>query len=123
MTLPTPVRALIPLGGAAIVLLVPMEIESHGRRALAIAVAMVLAWVVECVHPALVGFIGAFAFRAAAGVEFETAFAGFSATTPWFLYGALMMLKAAEESGVVNRFGGITPKAFTGPIWPASIAL
>ena len=63
-------RGFVPVLGALGVLLAPIEMEGHARSALAIAVAMILAWVVEFLHPGLVGFIGSFLFVATGEVEF-----------------------------------------------------
>jgi hypothetical protein len=123
MSSPTLLKVLAPLAGAAAVLLAPVAIAGHARSTLAIAVAMILAWMVESLHPAIVGFVGAFLFRATGDVEFETAFGGFGTPTPWFLYAALMLLNAADESGFGARLGAISPSVLTRSIWAASLTL
>ena len=57
-------RALVPAAGVMAALLAPIQMDAHARSALAIAVAMVLCWLVDILHPAIVGFTGAFLFRA-----------------------------------------------------------
>jgi hypothetical protein len=103
-------RAAAPIAGAVGVLLAPIEMEGHARSALAIAVAMIVAWLVEFLHPGLVGFIGSFLFVATGDVEFETAFAGFATPTPWFLYGTLLLVTAATGAGVIDWLRARSPE-------------
>jgi len=116
-------RPIAPLAAAAAVLLTPVDVDHHARIALAITVAMIVAWMVECLHPALVGFIGSFLFVAAGGVEFETAFGGFATATPWFLYGALLLFNAADRAGVIERLATHTPRLLARSFRLASVAL
>ena len=116
-------RALVPVVGAAAVLLAPIEMDGHARSALAIAVAMVLCWVADVLHPAIVGFIGCFLFRATGDVEFGTAFGGFGTTTPWFLYGALLLFSAADRSGLIGWLGAHTPRPLLWSPMTAGLAL
>jgi hypothetical protein len=117
------VRALVPVAGAVIVLLMPLHMEGHARSALAIATAMILCWLVEVLHPAIAGFIGCFLFRAAADVDFEGAFAGFGTETPWFVYGALLLVGAANQSGLIRWLTARTPRAFVGSLLMPAIVL
>ena len=109
MSLPILISRLAPLVGAVAVMAAPVEATGHARPLLAVAVAMVLAWLFETLHPAIVGFIGVFLFCATAGLEFDEAFAGFGTTAPWFLYGVLMVHAAAESGGVLRWLGRATP--------------
>jgi hypothetical protein len=90
---------------------------------LAIATAMIGCWMFGVLHPALVGFIGCFLFRAISGVEFEGAFAGFGTETPWFFYGALLLSIAAERSGVIDAVRAATPRRLTESMVVSAIAL
>lgn len=116
-------RALVPVVGAAAVLLAPIEMDGHARSALAIAVAMVLCWVADVLHPAIVGFVGCFLFRATGDVEFGTAFGGFGTTTPWFLYGTLLLFSAADRSGLIGWLGAHTPRPLLRSPLTAGLAL
>lgn len=116
-------RAAVPAVGALVVLLAPVEMEGHARTALAIAVAMILAWLVEFLHPGMVGFIGSFLFVATGGVEFEHAFAGFATTTPWFFYGALLMFSAAQRGGLIGALRRASPAFLTRSTTAASVVL
>lgn len=117
------VRAGVPIVGAAVVAMAPIEMDGHARSALAIAVAMVLCWITDVLHPAIVGFVGCFLFRATGDVEFDKAFAGFGTTTPWFLYGALLLFNAAERSGLIQWLGAHTPRAVVRSSITAGLAL
>jgi hypothetical protein len=90
---------------------------------LVIAVAMVACWLLGILHPAMIGFIGSFLF-AASGVDFDTAFHGFGTEMPWFLYGALLLVGAAERSGLVQWLAARTPRAFLRtPLAPAVVLI
>jgi len=57
---------------------------------------------------AIVTFMGGcYLFWALKIVRFETAFAGFTDNTPWFLFGAMLMGVAAALSGLARRIGFI----------------
>jgi hypothetical protein len=108
-----PVLILLTLLGPVAVFALPLDLEPAARRALAIAVWMVLAWLVDVLHPAIVGFAGCFLFVVSRAAEFDVAFGGFGTATPWFLYGALMLLVAAQSSGAVWRFAAWIPSGVT----------
>lgn len=117
------IRRLLPVVGALAVMAAPVEATGHAKPALAVSVAMVLAWLFESLHPSIVGFIGAFLFCAAAGLEFEEAFAGFGTPAPWLLYGVLMLHTSAAAGGLVRWIGTVTPQAIAGRPLPAAIVL
>ncbi len=116
-------RALVPVVGAAAVVFAPIEMDGHTRSAMAISVAMVLCWVTEVLHSAIVAFVGCFLFRATGDVEFDKAFGGFGTTTPWFLYGALLLFGAAERSGLIQWLGAHTPRPILRSTLTAGLAL
>ena len=116
-------RAAVPVLAAVGVLLAPMEMEGHARSALAIAVAMIAAWLVEFLHPGIVGFIGSFLFVATGDVEFDTAFAGFATPTPWFFYGVLLLYTAADRGGVIEWLRTWSPGVVKRSVIAASIAV
>ncbi|MGH9384746.1 MAG: hypothetical protein ACRD2N_10715 [Vicinamibacterales bacterium] len=117
------VRLSVPAAGVLLVMLVPAAIEAHARYALAITVGMVLCWIVDALHPAIVGVVGCFLFRATGVAEFETAFAGFGSATPWLLYGALALFSAADRGGVIAVIGAHSPTRLTQSLVVSSIAL
>jgi hypothetical protein len=111
---------LLPILAAAAVFALPLEIEPAGRRALAIATWMVLSWILEPLHPAVVGFAGCFLFVVSQCAEFDVAFGGFRSATPWFLYGALMLIVAAQTTGAVRRLAAFVPSGVTTSFLAAS---
>jgi hypothetical protein len=116
-------RGAVPVLAAIGVLLAPIEMEGHARSALAIATAMIAAWLVEFLHPGMVGFIGSFLFVATGDVEFETAFAGFATPTPWFFYGVLLLYLAASRGGLTDLLRAWSPDALKRSVIAASIGV
>ena len=90
---------------------------------LTIASGMIVCWMFGVLHPALIGFIGCFLFRAIGGVEFEEAFAGFGTELPWFFYGVLLLSLAADRSGVIAAVRAASPRALRGSIVIAALVL
>lgn len=101
------VRALALLAVAAAAALglwlLPLGLEPTAQHALAISTFMVAAWILNAVDHAVVGFLGCYAFWALGVVRFQTAFAGFAESTPWFLFGALLFGVMATKSGLAKR--------------------
>jgi hypothetical protein len=89
----------------------------------AIASGMIACWMLGVLHPALVGFIGCFLFRAIGGVEFEDAFAGFGTELPWFFYGVLLVSLAADRSGVIGAVRAASPRALRESTVAAAVLL
>jgi sodium-dependent dicarboxylate transporter 2/3/5 len=81
----------------------PVPADATTRHALAIAVFMVLAWITEPVDHAISGLIGCFLFWALDVVRFGVAFSGFADSTPWFLFGAMLIGAMAVKSGLARR--------------------
>ena len=117
------VGLVVPVVGALLVMLAPAAIEADARYALAITVWMVLCWIVDGLHPALVGFLGCFLFRAIGVTEFETAFSGFGLSTPWLLYGVLALFAAADRAGVLAFIGTHSPHFLTRSVAASAITL
>jgi hypothetical protein len=113
----------VPLAAAVLAHALPHDVEPEARRALAIATWMVLSWLFEALHPMLVGFGGCFLFFATGATEFDRAFAGFATETPWFLYGALILVGAAVRTGLVRRVAGSVPAALGGSFVAAAVTL
>ena len=90
---------------------------------LTIASGMIGCWMFGVLHPALVGFIGCFLFRAIGGVEFEEAFAGFGTELPWFFYGVLLLSLAADRSGVIAAVRAVSPRALRESMAAAALVL
>lgn len=89
--------------GAALVWWLPVGLEPAVQRALAITTFMILGWITHAHDHAVIGLIGCYAFWVAGVASFQTAFAGFAETTPWFLFGALLFGSMATKSGLARR--------------------
>ena len=85
----------------------PLALAPNIKHALAIVTLMIVYWVFEPIEHGLTGLLGCYLFWALGIVKFETAFAGFADSTPWFLFGAMLMGEAAARSGVAVRLGFI----------------
>ena len=83
----------------------PLGLEPLPQHALAIVAFMVVYWVAEPMDHGITGLAGCFLFWALDIVDFEVAFSGFADSTPWFLYGAMLIGEAAARSGVARRIG------------------
>ncbi|HET7747317.1 MAG TPA: SLC13 family permease, partial [Vicinamibacteria bacterium] len=90
----------------------PMHADPAAHKALAIAAFMIVLFATEAVDHAVAGFFGVFLFWALKVVPFDEAFSGFSAETPWFLMGAMLLGSVAEKSGLARRLAyWVTAKA------------
>jgi solute carrier family 13 (sodium-dependent dicarboxylate transporter), member 2/3/5 len=102
----------------------PLPLEPATKHGLAIAAFMVLAWITEVVDHAISGLIGCFLFWALDIVRFNVAFSGFADSTPWFLFGALLIGAMTVKSGlgrrlaylVMARIGATYPRILLGLI-------
>jgi solute carrier family 13 (sodium-dependent dicarboxylate transporter), member 2/3/5 len=81
----------------------PLQLDVRAQHALAIACAAIVAWITHAIDLALTGLMACFLFWAAGVVRFETAFEGFSNSTPWFLFGAILFGVMATKSGLAKR--------------------
>src|SRR5579864_2898749 len=90
-------------------------------HALAITAFMVVYWIFEPIDHGITGLIGCYLFWALGVANFETAFSGFADSTPWFLFGAILLGEAASRSGLANRVGTMV-MAFAGTSY-ASVLL
>src|SRR2546430_5849180 len=81
----------------------PLKLEPHAQHALAIAIGAIIAWTTHAFDLALVGLMACYLFWALGVAKFEVAFSGFSNTTPWFLFGAMLFGMMATKSGLARR--------------------
>ncbi|HKQ73735.1 MAG TPA: SLC13 family permease [Blastocatellia bacterium] len=81
----------------------PLELELTAKRALAIALFIIIAWITEALDHALAGLIGCYLFWALGVVKFNVAFSGFANDTAWFLFGAVLFGAMATKSGLARR--------------------
>lgn len=83
----------------------PLHLEPAAQRVLAIVIFMVVYWITEPIDHGVTALFGCFLFWALRIVKFDVAFSGFADSTPWFLFGAMLMGEAASLSGVARRIG------------------
>jgi len=81
----------------------PWGLASHAQHALALMSFVLLGWMTHVLEPAITGLIGIYLAWALGVVPFPVAFAGFSNTTPWFLFGAMLFGMMATKSGLARR--------------------
>ncbi|PYS02582.1 MAG: hypothetical protein DMG12_13680 [Acidobacteria bacterium] len=93
-----------PLVGLAL-WFIPMQVEPVAHHTLAIVAFMIVYWITEPIDHGVTAMIGCFLFWALHIADFETAFAGFADSAPWFLFGAMLMGEAAAQSGLAKRIG------------------
>src|SRR5438093_12697563 len=93
-----------PLAGLAL-WLAPIQLEPVAHQTLAIVAFMIVYWITEPIDHGITAMIGCFLFWALHIADFETAFAGFANSSPWFLFGAMLMGEADSRSGLARRIG------------------
>jgi anion transporter len=93
-----------PVAGI-VVWLLPLGLEPTIQKVFAVVTFMVIYWISEPVEHAVTALIGCYLFWALEVVKPAVAFSGFASTTPWFLFGALLMGEAASRTGLSKRFG------------------
>jgi len=81
----------------------PLPLDAAPKHALAVASFMLICWMTQALDHALAGLIGCYLFWALGVARFGTAFAGFSSTTPWFLFGAILFGMMATKTGLARR--------------------
>ncbi len=85
----------------------PTTLTPVAQHALAIAAGVIIAWITHAYDHALSGLMGCFLFWTLGVSKFDVAFSGFSNTTPWFLFGAILFGMMATKSGVARRLACI----------------
>src|SRR5436309_392120 len=93
-----------PLAGLAL-WFAPIQLEPAAHQTLAIVAFITVNWITEPIDHGVTAMIGCFLFWALHIADFETAFAGFADSAPWFLFGAMLMGEAAAQSGLAKRIG------------------
>lgn len=85
----------------------PLAIDDTARQALSIVALMIVFWIFEPIDHGITALLGCYLFWALKITKFSVAFSGFADSTPWFLFGALIMGEASAESGLATRIGYI----------------
>jgi anion transporter len=81
----------------------PLGIDPRMQKALAITAFMIGSWMTHAQDVAISGLMGLYLFWVTGVVPFGEAFHGFSTTTPWFLFGAILFGTVATKSGLARR--------------------
>jgi anion transporter len=85
--------------------LIPLELDPAAHKALSIVLFMIIYWIMEPMDHAMTALIGSYLFWALGVAKFSVAFGGFTSTTPWFLFGGLLIGEAATRTGLAQRLG------------------
>jgi anion transporter len=83
----------------------PLDLPPAAHKAVAIASFMLVYWVTEPIEYGLTALLGCYLFWALQVTPFAVAFSGFTTSTPWFVFGALLMGEAASRTGLARRLG------------------
>ena len=83
----------------------PLEVEPAAHTAFAISALILVYWIMEPVTHAITALLGCFLFWALQVTSFSVAFSGFTQTTPWFIFGALLIGQATLRTGLAKRLG------------------
>jgi sodium-dependent dicarboxylate transporter 2/3/5 len=85
----------------------PLPLQLNAKHALAIVGLMVVYWALEPIDHGVTALLGCYLFWALGIAKFDTAFSGFADSTPWFLFGAMIIGEAAARTGLASRIGYI----------------
>jgi anion transporter len=96
---------------ALLIWFVHLPLEATHRHVLAIVAFMIVYWVAEPIDHGVTALIGCYVFWALHIVNFSVAFSGFTDSTPWFLFGAVLMGEAVARCGLARRIGFIVMHA------------
>lgn len=81
----------------------PIGLEPHAQHAMALMLFVLIGWMTNVMEPAITGLIGIYLSWALGVVKFDVAFSGFTDTTPWFLFGAMLFGMMANKAGLARR--------------------
>jgi solute carrier family 13 (sodium-dependent dicarboxylate transporter), member 2/3/5 len=95
----------------AVIWWLPLGLAPEIQHALAISTFMIAGWISHAHDHAVIGFMGCYGFWALGVERFQVAFAGFSESTPWFLFGALLFGSMATKSGLARRLAYVVMRA------------
>jgi sodium-dependent dicarboxylate transporter 2/3/5 len=97
--------------GCTVFWFLPLHIDPRAHHALAIAVFMIVAWMIQALDHGITGIIGCFLFWMLGIARFETAFSGFADSSAWFLFGAVCFGLMAGKSGLARRLAYLVMRA------------
>ena len=85
----------------------PITNEAAAHHAIAIIAFMIVYWIFEPIDYGITALAGCYLFWALHVVSFATAFSGFADSTPWYMFGAMLLGEAVVRSGLGLRLGYI----------------
>jgi di/tricarboxylate transporter len=80
----------------------PLGLVPRAQATCAIVAFMLVYWMTEPIEHGITALIGCYVFWALQVVPFPMAFSGFVSTSPWFVFGALLMGEAVARTGLAN---------------------
>jgi solute carrier family 13 (sodium-dependent dicarboxylate transporter), member 2/3/5 len=83
----------------------PLGLAPLAQATFAIVAFMLVYWLTEPIEHGITALIGCYLFWAFEVVTFPVAFSGFVSTSPWFVFGALLMGEAVSRTGLAKRIG------------------
>ena len=86
-----------------LVWVLPLPFEPLVQKTLAVTVTMMLLFILEPIPLAISGLLGCLGFLLLASQPFGQAFNGFSQTTTWYIFGALLLGSTITKSGLAVR--------------------
>src|SRR5438034_387807 len=90
-----------------VVWFLPLNLAPLAQHAIAISLAVIIAWITQALDHAIAGLIGCYLCWVLHIAKFEIAFNGFSNSTTWFLFGAMLFGTMATKSGLARRLAFI----------------
>jgi sodium-dependent dicarboxylate transporter 2/3/5 len=97
----------LTLGVPLLIWFAPLGLDPTIQKALAITAFMIGSWMTHAQDVAISGLMGLYLFWTTGVASFGDAFHGFSTSTPWFLFGALLFGLMAAKSGLARRLAFI----------------
>jgi anion transporter len=80
-------------------------IDVAPRITISVVAFLIICWITEAIDLAVTALIGCYLFWALGVTRFSVAFGGFASTTPWFIFGGLLMSEAVTGTGLATRSG------------------
>ena len=78
----------------------PLGLEPRAQATVAIVAFLLVYWLMEPIEHGVTALIGCYLFWALQIVPLSVAFSGFVNTSPWFVFGALLMGEAVSRTGL-----------------------
>jgi anion transporter len=90
---------------AVLIYFAPLPLEPLVKHALAVVILMIIFWITEPIELGVTALLGCYLFWALNITKVSVAFSGFADSTPWFVFGGLLIGEAASKTGLAKRIG------------------